>query len=66
MLEGTATTFPDWIPTVGIPLSAVCGVVFAILLWYRVSLIHVRGGVTRSGSGREYLLEEEQQGEGEV
>jgi inorganic pyrophosphatase len=66
MLEGTETTFPDWIPTVGIPLSAACGVVFAIFLWYRVSLIHVRGGVTRSGSGREYLLEEEQQGEGEV
>lgn len=67
MLEGNTTTFPDWVPTVGIPLSAVCGVVFAIVLWYRVSLIQVRGGGARTGgSGREYLLEEEQQGEGEV
>lgn len=58
--------FPDWIPTVTIPLSALAGVVFAVLLWYRVSLIQVRGGGVRSGSGREYLLEEEQQGESEV
>lgn len=67
MSEEISTIFPDWVATVGIPLSAVAGVIFAALLWYRVSLIRVRGGtVSSSETGREYLLEEEQQGEGEV
>jgi inorganic pyrophosphatase len=67
MSEELSTIFPDWVATVGIPLSAVAGVIFAIWLWYRVSLIQVRGGtVSTSETGREYLLEEEQHGEGEV
>jgi hypothetical protein len=66
--EGLSTWFPDSVATLGIPISAIAGVVFAIILWHRVSQIHVGGGSAsaRSESGREYLLEEEQRGESEV
>jgi len=66
--EGMSTLFPDSVATIGIPISAVAGVIFAIILWHRVSQIHVGGGSAsaRSESGREYLLEEEQRGESEV
>ena len=48
--------------------SALAGVLFALFLWYRVSLIRVgRGdGSLRAENGREYLLEEEQRGESEI
>ena len=63
-----STLFPDSVATFGIPISAIAGVIFAIILWHRVSQIHVGGGSAsaRSESGREYLLEEEQRGESEV
>eukprot|EP00890_Picochlorum_soloecismus_P004594 jgi/Picsp_1/5135/NSC_02498-R1_vacuolar h+-translocating inorganic pyrophosphatase len=66
--EGISTLFPDSVATLGIPISAVAGVIFAIILWHRVSQIHVGGGSAsaRSESGREYLLEEEQRGESEI
>ena len=57
----------DLVPTVLIPTSAAVGVVFAIILWQRVSQIQMTGGsVISDGRGREYLLEEEQRGEDEV
>lgn len=50
-----------------IPLAALVGIGFAIVLWARVSQIKVGGGHgVRSENGREYLLEEEQRGEDEV
>ena len=63
----TSTSFPDAVPTYGIPIAAILGVLFAIFLWQRVSKIRVGGESTvRSENGREYLLEEEQRGENEV
>ena len=59
--------FPDWVATWGVPASAVLGLVFGIWLWQRVAQIKVRGGgAVRADGGREYLLEEEQRGEGEL
>ncbi len=60
-----AVTLPDWFASSIIPLSAISGVVFALLLWYKVSQISVRGFSSRNG-GREYLLDEEQGAESEV
>jgi len=61
------TGFPDWVATAGPPFAAVCGIIFAAILWKRVSEIRVGGGgALRSENGREYLLEEEQRGESEV
>lgn len=61
------SVFPDAVATVGIPICAISGVVFAFFLWYRVSQIRVGGGSSvRVENGREYLLEEEQRGESEV
>lgn len=60
-----STVFGPAVATVGIPLSALLGIAFAVILWRRVSLIKVRGG-GRPENGREYLLEEEQRGESEV
>jgi hypothetical protein len=55
------------VATLFIPFSAVVGIVFALILWKRVSEIRVGGGgAVRSENGREYLLEEEQRGESEV
>jgi hypothetical protein len=57
----------DLVPTVLIPASTVVGVVFALILWQRVSQVQLTGGsVISDGRGREYLLEEEQRGEDEV
>jgi hypothetical protein len=54
------------VPTILIPASAAVGVLFAIILWQRVSKIQMTGGsVFRSGD-RAYLLEEEQRGDDEV
>ena len=50
--------------TLLIPISAVIAIAFAAFLWRRVSQIRVGG--SRASNGREYLLEEEQRGEGEV
>ena len=67
LLTGVQTTFPDAVATIGIPLAAIAGVIFALFLWKRVSEIRVGGGsALRSENGREYLLEEEQRGESEV
>ncbi|KIY93029.1 hypothetical protein MNEG_14933 [Monoraphidium neglectum] len=53
------------VPTILIPASAAVGVLFAIILWQRVSKIQMTGGsVFRSGD-RAYLLEEEQRGDDE-
>ena len=50
-----------------IPIAAVAGILFAVTLWYRVSLIKVRTGQRRSGEdGRTFLLEEELTGEDSV
>lgn len=66
MLKDPLTvSLPDWFASSIIPLSAISGVVFALLLWYKVSQISVRGFSSRNG-GREYLLEEEQGAESEV
>ena len=58
-------SLPDWVVSILVPLSAISGIVFALWLWYRVSLVPVRGFSSRDG-GREYLLEEEQGAESEV
>lgn len=58
--------FSDGVATFGIPLAAILGVLFAIFLWHRVSLIKVSGGGSPSNGSREYLLEEEARGENEV
>jgi hypothetical protein len=61
--------FPDSFADIGVPVSALLGIAFAILLWTRVSSIKVRGASISSGrgdGGRAYLLEEEQRGEQEV
>jgi len=61
------TVFGDNVANIGIPLSALLGIFFAVFLWQRVAQIKVRGGAAvRSENGREYLLEEEQRGESEV
>ena len=50
-----------------IPIAAVAGILFAVLLWYRVSTIKVRTGQRRAGEdGRTFLLEEELTGEDSV
>jgi hypothetical protein len=64
-LPSATTALPDWFATFLIPVSAISGVVFAMLLWWKVSQISVRGFSSRNG-GREYLLEEEQGAESEV
>ena len=47
----------DLVPTVLIPSAAAVGVVFAVLLWQKVSQITLTPGSTfRSQNGREYLL----------
>jgi hypothetical protein len=63
-----ASLAPDMVPLVLIPTSAVLGIVFALWLWKRVSLITVNSSsnVFHSSNGREYLLEEEQRGDDEV
>lgn len=67
VLSELVTVLPDGVVTVGIILSALTGVVFALFLWHRVSKIRVGGGGSlRAENGREYLLEEEQRGENEV
>lgn len=60
------TVFGDSVATIGVPVSALLGIAFAITLWQRVSSIKVRGGVSRTEDGRSYLLEEEQRGESEA
>jgi hypothetical protein len=66
-LTAVKTLAPAWLANYGIPISALCGVVFAIFLWQRVSQIRVGAGSSlRAENGREYLLEEEQRGESEV
>ena len=62
-----APQFPDWVANAGIPGAALFGIIFALILWKRVSKIRVGGGAAVSSeNGREYLLEEEQRGESEV
>ena len=62
------TLFPDLVPTILIPISAVIAIVFGIVLWGRVAAVKVGRGQNsvRSENGREYLLEEEGRGEDEV
>ena len=56
----------DLVPTILIPSACFVGVVFALILWQRVSKVQITGGsVFRSGD-RAYLLEEEQRGDDEV
>jgi len=51
------STMQDLVPTILIPASTVVGVLFAIILWKRVSQIQMTGGsVFRSENGRAYLL----------
>ena len=50
-----------------IPASAVLGIIFALWLWKRVSAVSVSvSGSAFRGTGREYLLEEEQRSDEEV
>lgn len=60
------TIFGDSVATIGVPISALLGIIFAVVQWQRVSSIKVHGGVSRTEDGRSYLLEEEQRGESEV
>lgn len=60
------TVFGNSVANIGVPVSALLGIVFAVFLWQRVSNIKVRGGVSRGEDGRSYLLEEEQRGESEA
>ncbi|CAG9466363.1 unnamed protein product [Pedinophyceae sp. YPF-701] len=47
-----------WVPGVLIPGAAILGIVFAVWLWWRVSLIPVRGHTVNGGSAdRQGLLE---------
>lgn len=47
----------DMVPNVVIPTACAVGVIFAVILWQRVSKISMTGGSTfRSQNGREYLL----------
>ena len=32
LTEGMSTVFPDWVPSIGIPIAALAGVVFAVML----------------------------------
>ena len=58
---------PHLFPDIFIPASAVLGIIFALFLWYRVSLIRVRSGQRQTGEdGRTFLLEEELTGEDSV
>ncbi len=56
------------IVSVLIPACTFIGILFAIFMWKRVSAISMGRGQSayRTPNGREYLLEEEQQGEDEV
>ena len=62
------TVFGDLAPTVLIPTAAICGIIFALVLWKRVAEISLVPGASsfRASNGREYLLEEEQRGDDEV
>jgi len=58
---------PGLFSDIFIPVSAVCGIIFALFLWWRVSKIRVRTGQRQTGEdGRTFLLEEELTGEDSV
>lgn len=58
---------PGLFSDIFIPASAVCGILFALFLWWRVSHIRVRTGQRQTGEdGRTFLLEEELTGEDSV
>lgn len=50
-----------------IPACCIVGILWAAVLWKRVSAVKVSGGTPiRGNNGEEYLLEEEQRGDAEV